>query len=68
MSIGLHRNFTQFFNDMGRWRQVWIAHAKIDNVLTRLPRGRPHRVHFGDDIRRQALDAVEFFGHLNFPV
>ena len=67
--IGLLRHFAQFLDHMGRRWQIGIAHAKVDNVLTRRTGGRAHRIDFGDDIRRQTLNAVEFFGHgLPFPV
>ena len=69
MRIGLLRHFAQFFDHMLRWRQIWIAHAEIDDILARATRRRTHRIDFSDDIRRQALHAVEFFGHwLPFPV
>ena len=48
---------------MLRRRQVWVAHAEVDDVTARLTRCVPHRVYFGDDIGRQALDAVEFVFH-----
>ena len=63
MRAGLGRDFTQFVDHMLGRRAVRIAHAEIDNILARAPRRMPHRVHFGDDIRWQALDAVEFVGH-----
>ena len=68
MGIGLLRDFAQLFDDMRRRRQIRIAHAQIDNVLSRTTGRRAHRINFSDDIRRQTLDAVEFFGHwLPFP-
>jgi hypothetical protein len=63
MRIGLACHFAQFVDDVRRRRQVWIAHAQIDDVLARRSRFRPHRIDFGDDIRGQALDAIEFVGH-----
>ena len=69
MGIGLPRNFAELLNHMRWWRQIRVAHAQIDNVLTCTTGGRTHRIDFSDDIRRQAFDAVEFFGHgLPFPV
>jgi len=46
-----------------RGRQVGIAHAKIDDVAPFGPSTRTHRVDFGDDVGRQALDTVEVFFH-----
>ena len=63
MGIGFLRNFDQLVDDMLGRRQVRIAHAEVNNVLTRRTGGRSHRIHFSDDIGRQALHAVEFFGH-----
>jgi len=69
MRVWLLRHFAQFLDHMRRRRQIGIAHTKVDNVFTRRTGRRAHRVDFGDDIRRQTLDAVEFFGHwLPFPV
>jgi hypothetical protein len=54
---------------MRRRRQIRIAHAQIDNVLSRTTGRRTHRINFSDNIRRQTLDAVKFFGHwLPFPL
>src|SRR3954451_1018741 len=48
---------------MRRSRPVRVAHAEIDHVAPLGARLRLQRVYLGEDIRRQALDAVEFFGH-----
>jgi hypothetical protein len=61
--IGLHRDFAQLVDDVLGRRQIGVAHAEIDDVLARRARRCPHAVDFGDDIGRQALDAVEFLGH-----
>ena len=53
----------QFLDDMGRRRAVGIAHAEIDNVLAAGARRRLHRIHLGEDVGRQAADAVEVGGH-----
>jgi aspartate/methionine/tyrosine aminotransferase len=37
--------------------------AEVDDVLAARSCRGLHRVHFGEDVRRQALDAVEFVGH-----
>jgi hypothetical protein len=63
MRAGLAGDFAQFVDHMLRRRMVGIAHAEIDDVASRAPRRMPHRVDFGDDIGRQALDTVEFVGH-----
>ena len=42
---------------------VGIAHAEVDDVLAARARRGLHRVDFGEDVGRQALDAVEFVGH-----
>lgn len=57
------RHIDQLFDDMGRRRQIRVAHAKVDNILPARPRCRPHRIDFCNDIGRQAFDAVKFFGH-----
>jgi hypothetical protein len=59
--VGLLGDFDQLVEDMVGRRQVGIAHAQVDNVLAARARRGPHRVDFGDDIGRQALDAVELF-------
>ena len=50
-------------DDMRRGRPVRVAHAEIDHVAPGGARLRLQRVDLGEDIGRQALDAVEFFGH-----
>jgi hypothetical protein len=42
---------------------VRIAHAQVDNVLAPCPCRSFHRIHFGEDIGRQASDAVEIVCH-----
>ena len=58
----LHR-LDQLLDDVLRRRPVGIAHAEIDDVAARRARLRLQGVDFGEDIGRQALDAIEFFGH-----
>ncbi len=53
----------QLLDDMRRRRPVGIAHAKVDHIATRRSRLRLQRIHFGEDIGRQSLDAIEFFFH-----
>ena len=63
MGVGLGGDFGKLFDDMRRWRQIGVAHAEIDDVVTAGARRGPHRVDFGDDIGRQAADAVEIVVH-----
>jgi hypothetical protein len=42
---------------------VGIAHAEVDDILAARPGSGLHRVHFGEDVGRQALDAVKVVGH-----
>ena len=55
--------FAKLVDHMLRRHAVRIAHAEIDNILAPRSRLGLHRVHFSEDIRRQAFDAVKFFGH-----
>jgi hypothetical protein len=48
---GFPRDFDELLDDVLGRRQVGIAHAEIDDVLPARARRRPHRVHFGDDVR-----------------
>ena len=57
----LHR-LDQFGDDMRRRRAVGIAHAEVDDVLPGAPRLCLGRVHFGEDVGRQAADAMELAG------
>ena len=50
-------------DDMRRRRAIWIAHAKVHNILGRGAGAGLGRVHLGKDIGRQTADAVEFFWH-----
>ena len=61
--VGLLRDLDQFLDDVRRRRQIGVAHAEVDDVLARRARRRPHAVDLGDDVGRQALDAVEIVGH-----
>ncbi len=47
-------------HDMRGGRQVGIAHAEVDDVLSGATSSRLHRVHFGEHIGRQALQPVKF--------
>ena len=63
MRVGLGRDFAQLVDHVLGRRAVGIAHAEVDDVLAARARRGLHRVHFGEDVGRQALDAVEFLGH-----
>ena len=63
MCIGLLRHLAQLVDDMLGRRQIGVAHAQVDNVPSRVAGCGAHVIHFGDDIGRQALDAVELVGH-----
>ena len=61
--VELGGDLGELVGDMPRRGSVGIAHAQIDDVLApRSCRGL-HRIHFGKDVGRQALDAIEFVGH-----
>ena len=63
MRIGLGGHFGQLGDHVRRRRQIGIAHAQIDDVVTPGPRCGPHGVHFRDHIGRQTFDAVEIVLH-----
>jgi hypothetical protein len=61
--LGVLRRLDQLGDDMRRRGAVGITHAEIDHIL---PGGSPlglQRVDFREDVRGEALDAIEFFGH-----
>jgi len=60
MGVRLSRDLGKLFDHVFRRRSVGIAHAKIDDVLAASARRGLHRVDFGEDVGRQALDSVEF--------
>ena len=66
MRIGFHRHFAQLVDNVLRRRKIGVAHAKVNDVATRLAGCGAHVINFGDDIGRQTLDAVELFGHWTF--
>ena len=51
-------------HDVRRGRQVRVAHTKIDDVGATGTRGGLQPVHLGEDVRRQALDAMEILDHV----
>jgi len=57
--------FNQLFHNMRRRRHVRIAHAEIDDVAPLPAQPRLQRIDLAEHIRRQPLNAVEFFsvGH-----
>ena len=58
----LHR-LDQLGDDVRRRRAVGIAHPEIDDVAPLAAGLRLQRVDLGEDVGRQALDAVELFRH-----
>src|SRR5207253_10379456 len=63
VGVWLGRDLAELVDDV-LWRNsVGIAHAEVDDVLAPRACRRLHRVDFGEDVGRQALDAVEFLGH-----
>ena len=57
----LAERLLELLQHMGRRRQVRIAHAEVDDVGTRVPRGRLGLVDLFEHVRRQTADAVEIF-------
>ena len=58
----LHR-FDQLCHNMRGCGRIGIAHAKVNNILSRAARLGLGGVHLGKDIGRQAPDTVEILGH-----
>ena len=68
MRVGLLRNLAELGDDMFGRRQIGVAHPQVDDVPPRMAGCGAHVIHFGNDIGRQALDAVELVFHdLGFP-
>ena len=63
VGLGVLHRLDQLGDDMRRGRPVGVAHAEVDDVAPLGARLRLQRIDFGEDIGRQALDAVELFGH-----
>ena len=63
MAARVLHGFDQLGDDMRRGRAVRIAHAEVDNIHRGGPRLGLGGVYLGKDIRGQAADAVELFGH-----
>ena len=61
--LGVLHRLDQLGDDVRRGRPVGIAHAEIDDVAPLGARLRLQRVDLGEDVGRQALDAIELFGH-----
>ena len=53
----------QLVDDVLGRGHVGVAHAEIDDVGAARAGGRLQAVDFGENIRRKAFDAVEFFDH-----
>src|SRR5438128_6098627 len=65
MSMGLWilDGLDELGDDMRRRRAVGIAHAKIDDVAPRGARLGFQCIDLAENVGRQALDAIELFGH-----
>ncbi len=63
MGLGVLHRLDQLGDDMRRGRPVGVAHAEVDDVAALGARLRLQPINLGEDVRRQALDAVELFGH-----
>ncbi len=59
----------QMREDLGRRRLIRVAHAHVDHVLARAPRGVLQLDDLGQHVRRQARNAEELTrrGHVGFP-
>ncbi len=57
----LAQRFLQFFDDMGRRRQIRIAHAEIDDIGAGIACSRLGPVDLFEHVRRQTADAVKIF-------
>ena len=64
---GVADGLDQLVDDVGRRRAVRVAHAEVDDVLAGRPRPVLHRVDLGEQVGRQALEAVEGFGGRHRP-
>ena len=68
MRVGLGGHFGQFGDHVRRRRQIGIAHAQIDDVVTARAGRCAHGIHLRDHIGRQAFDAVKIVLHGGVPV
>ena len=57
----LSKRLLQLLDDVRGRRQIGIAHAHVDDVLTGITRGSLGTVHLLEHVRRQASYAVELF-------
>ena len=48
---------------MGGGSGIGVAHAEINNVMAAGARGSFNFVYFGEDIRRESLDAIKIVVH-----
>ena len=62
MRARLPDRFDQLFYDVAGRVLIRVAHAEIDDVPALRTEVRLQPVYLGEHIRRQALDAIEFFG------
>ena len=63
VGAGARDGLDKLFDDMGGRVHVGIAHAEVDDVHALGAVAGLEPVDLGEDVGRQALDAVEFFGH-----
>ena len=63
VAAGVLHGFHELRDDMGRRGAVRVAHAEIDDVFRGGAGLRLGGVDLREDVRGQAADAVEFFGH-----
>ena len=61
MIRGLERRLHQLVHDVLGRGSVGIAHAEVDDVFAAVAGGHLHGIGNGEDIRREALNAAEFF-------
>jgi hypothetical protein len=63
MGARILHGFGELRHDMRRRGQIGIAHAKVDHVVAHSAGLGLLRVHFGEHVGRQALDAIEIVLH-----
>jgi hypothetical protein len=56
----LRSDFAQLVDNVLGRGAIGVAHAEVDDVLAARALRRLHRVDFGEDVGREAADAVEF--------
>ena len=61
MIRGFSGSRVEFFDDVGRGRQIRVADPQADDVHSRIGDFRLHPVDFREEIGRQALQAIRAF-------